>query len=144
MVLSKSDLLPLCWGSLVLAGAGCGKAASSLAPVQGKVIFDGKALTAGTVIFYPAADKGNHSLEEPRGKIDGQGNYKVLTGIKQGVTPGWYKIAVTAAKQLDPKNPYFTEWLIPQKYIDYRTSKLAVEVVANPEPGRYDLKLDAR
>ncbi len=43
---------------------------------------------------------------------------------------------------MDPNNPYFTEWLAHEKYIDPTRSKLTLEVVEKSEPGRYDFKLD--
>src|SRR5262249_46340115 len=122
--------------------AGCGKESSKLVPVEGKVTLAKKPVPTGTVIFYPDAARGNDSREEPRGAIDAEGNYKLQTGITEGVLPGWYKVAVTAADQLDPSNPYFTKWLVPQKYIDPRTSKLAIHVVEKPAPGAYDLNLE--
>jgi hypothetical protein len=129
----------------VVAGvAGCGKGHSRLVPVEGKVTVGGKPLTTGYVIFHPDAARGNTSQEEPRGMIDAEGNYKLMTGLEPGALPGWYQVAVTAADQIDPNNPYFTKWLIPQRYIDYRTSKLVVEVVPNPAPGAYDLKLEPK
>jgi hypothetical protein len=124
--------------------AGCGGGGPKLIPVEGTVFYTGKPLAAGTVIFYPDTSKGNASKEEPRGSIDAQGHYEVMTGAKKGASPGWYKVAVNAAEQIDPKNPYFTKWLIPERYIDHRTSKLTVEIVENPAPGAYDFKLEAK
>lgn len=143
-MLALKSLFPLIYCSciFVVAAAGCGKADPKLAQVDGNVMVGNKPLTTGTVIFHPDATKGNESREEPRSAIDADGHYHLLTGIKDGVTPGWYKVSVTAAKLLDPKNPYHTDWLIPEKYIDPKTSKLRLEVVANPAPGAYDLKLD--
>jgi hypothetical protein len=132
-----------CCFFFLISLSGCGGIPGAV-QVEGKVTAGGQPLTTGYVIFYPDPDKGNLSQEEPRAEIDTQGNYQLLTGIEPGVKPGWYKVAVTAADQIDPNNPYFTNWLIPEKYIDPRTSGLALEVVENPPPGAYDLKLDAR
>jgi hypothetical protein len=140
----KSWLILVGCGVLAVSLAGCGKSGSKLVQVAGKVTAGNKPLTTGTVIFYPDAGRGNTSKEEPRGDIDSEGNYRLLTGIQTGAAAGWYKVAVTAADQVDPKNPYFTKWLIPEKYIDPRTSKLTIEVVASPAAGAYDLKLDAK
>jgi hypothetical protein len=94
------------------------------------------------VILFPDAQAGNQSNEEPRGNIESDGSYRVQTHIKDGAPLGWYRVTVTAAEQIDPKNPYFTNWLIPTKYVDPKTSRLRYEVVENPSPGRYDIKLD--
>jgi hypothetical protein len=142
---AKRFSLLVFWGCvLAILATGCGKAGPHLVKVQGKVTMGNKPLTTGTVIFHPDLPKGNNSKEEPRGSIDEDGNYYLLTRIDEGVTPGWYKVSVTAAHQLDPKNPYFTDWLIPQKYIDPKTSKLQFEVVENAAPGAYDIHLDAK
>jgi hypothetical protein len=101
-------------------------------------------LTTGFVIFHPDTTRGNTSKEEPRADLDKQGNYVLFTRLDQGAAPGWYRVAVTAADQLDPKNPYFTKWLIPQKYIDPKTSGIAVQVVERAAAGTYDLKLDPK
>ena len=128
---------------LLTAGlTGCGPGGPKPAPVEGKVTMGGKPLTTGTAIFYPDAAWGNDSKEEPRGDIDGGGAYQVFTGARKGAAPGWYKVAVTAADQIDPNNPYFTKWLVPERYIDPRTSKLEFEVGANPTPGAFDIELE--
>jgi hypothetical protein len=135
----------LVWICLPAAIAGCkGNDGPKLVPVEGKVFFANKPLTTGFVIFHPDPDRGNPSLEEPHGAIDAEGNYKLMTRAKPGAAPGWYKIAVTAAADLDPNSPYFTKWLIPEDYINPKTSKLEREVVEQPQAGHYDLKLQAK
>jgi hypothetical protein len=130
---------PLAW-LLCLGLAGCGAAGPKLVSVQGKVTLGDKPVTNGWVILSPDAAKGNTSPEEPRGEIDPQGNFRVTTGTRAGAPPGAYRVAVTAAEQVDPNNPYFTKWLVPEKYIDFRTSGLSFEV-AEGAAGAYDLKL---
>src|SRR5262249_21855206 len=112
-----------------------------LTPVQGKVTFGDKPLTTGYVIYFPDAAKGNKSQEEPRAEIGPDGTYVLTTGTKPGAAPGWYKVAVSAADQIDPNNPYFTKWPIPEKYINPNPSGLALEVVEKAAPGAYDLQL---
>ncbi len=140
----KRLLLMCCGCTLAVTVAGCGKGDPKLVQVEGKVTVGSKPLTTGTVTFYPDATKGNQSKEVPLGAIDAEGNYRLITRINEGVTPGWYNVAVTAAEQIDPKNPYFTDWLIPQKYIDPKKSNLRFEVVQNPLPGAYDIKLEPK
>ena len=128
--------------SVVLAGVvGCGSSGEPRAPVAGKVLWRGQPLSSGAVVFRPDAAKGNDSKEVALSPIDAEGNYRLNTRIKEGVAPGWYNVAVTAAEETNAKDPYFTEWLIPQKYINPRTSNLRFEVVKEPAPGAYDIKL---
>jgi len=143
------------WSLLCLAGAiglaGCGQEKVKLLPVEGQVMLGDQVLatsakTTGTVVLYPDKSKGNDSREIPRGRIDAEGRFKILTGLKPGATPGWYKVTVDAATVPDPKNPYHTAsgFLIPERYIDKDESNLAFEVIANAPAGTYDLKLDPK
>jgi hypothetical protein len=130
---------------------GCGKDTLRLVQVEGKVMLGAKVLatdahTTGTVVLHPDKSKGNTSLEEPRGSIDSEGHFKIATGTKPGAAPGWYKVTVDAATVIDPKNPYHSAsgFLMPERYLDKETSKLAFEVVENAPAGTYDLKLDPK
>jgi hypothetical protein len=147
---NRTGVLLLC-GALAGGLCGCGRDGVKLLRVEGKVLLDGKPLPAdgkkgrtGYVVFYPDASRGNTSQEEPRGEIDGQGNYRMLTGLKPGVAAGWYKVTVGVTEQPDPNDAYTFTWLVPQDYVDKDRSKLAVEVVDKPGPGAYDLKLHSK
>jgi hypothetical protein len=139
-------LVALC----LAAAGGCGPAKPKAVTVKGTVTSGGKAVPMGMVILYPDASKGNDSQEEPRGDIDAEGNFTIETrwrqpGATPGVAPGWYRVAVNAAKPVDPNNPYYTakDRLIPEKYFSHTTSGLAFEVKEDAPSGHYDLKLDA-
>jgi hypothetical protein len=133
-----------CLGVVVFALAGCGRGETAI-PVKGKVLLDGQPLTVGTVIFTPDAARGNTSLHEPRGKLDANGNYQAFqTKDRAGMTPGWYKISVTAQRLKDPNDRYSFESVIPTHYANPETSGLALEVVENPAPEAYDLALSAQ
>jgi hypothetical protein len=148
------------WGGralLLLCGAaagglcGCGRGQAPLLPVEGKVLLDGKPLVidgqkgrTGYVVFYPDAARGNTSREEPRGEVDAEGNYRVLTGLRPGAAPGWYKVTVGATEQPNPNDAYTFTWLIPREYVDQDKSGLALEVLEKPAPGAYDLKLRSK
>jgi hypothetical protein len=143
----RPGAFPALVGSVLVACVvGCGKGDSGLGklvPVRGRVVLGDKPLTTGVVIFRPDALKGNTSQQEPRGQIDADGNYKLLTAQQEGAAPGWYKVGVIAARQpADPKNPYaLPRALIPLTYNDPEKSGLALEVVEKPSPGAYDLKI---
>jgi hypothetical protein len=124
--------------------AGCGRGETTI-PVKGKVLVDGQPLTVGTVIFTPDAVRGNTSLHEPRGKLDATGVYQAYqTKDRTGVAPGWYKISISAQRLKDAKDPYSYVSVIPTKFAHPETSGLALEVVANPAPGAYDMALSAK
>ena len=137
--------------SLVLAGvcfvfvpAGCGDSSGvgKTVPVVGKVIVDGKPVKAGTVSFRPDKSKGNTSLHEPYGEIDSEGNYKLFTAKKEGAPVGWYRVAVFAGEPVEIGNlSGQAKWYANPKYATIESSGLALEVVENPDPGVYDLRL---
>ncbi len=128
-------------GLAALGMSSCGPSGPKLVPVQGKVnLTDGTLITYGHVVLYPDTSKGNNSKDISQGTIR-DGSYSIQTGAKQGAPLGAYKVGIEAAKEVDPNNPYFTEWLADEKYVDPNRSGLTMEVVENPEPNRYDFKL---
>jgi hypothetical protein len=113
-----------------------------MVPVEGKVMFGGKALTKGSVVLYPDKTRGNATKHEPRADIDADGHYKVFTHPHEGAPPGWYKVAVIATEMSDPKNPYsLPRWLIPEKFGNPEQSQLFLGVKKDAPPGAYDLAL---
>ena len=129
---------------LVWLSSGCGKDSSGdkLFPVSGKVSYKAEPLTTGTVILVADAAKGNATKHEPRGPIDGQGNFQVSTAGRPGAPPGWYKVAVIANKPLNPNKPYaVTGSLLPKKYGNANTSELTIEVTEKPADAAYDIFL---
>jgi hypothetical protein len=126
----------------LVALTGCGPGGPALYPVAGKVTLkDGTPIAYGHVILHPDVKQGNESMEVCQGTIN-DGNYTIMTGAREGAPLGAYTVAIEAAKDVDPNNPYFTEWLAHEKYIDPTQSNLTLEVVEDPQPGRYDFKLD--
>jgi hypothetical protein len=143
----RGAFLVLVAGVCLATALGCGQGEGDLGrlvPVEGKVRFGGKPLSTGVVIFRPDASKGNPSQHEPRGRIDAEGNYKLVTAQhKDGAAPGWYKVGLLAARpSTDAKDPYaLPQSLIPSSYNDPETSRLALEVVEKPNVGAYDLQI---
>jgi hypothetical protein len=121
--------------------AGC-QGGERLIPVEGQVTVGDEPLTSGTVVLRPDQARGNTSLHEPRGEIEG-GRYKVVTGSQSvGAPPGWYKVTVYATVKINPQDPYSAErFLTDKKYADPATSGLEFEVKQGAPPGSYDLKL---
>jgi hypothetical protein len=121
----------------------CSKPEDRTVPVEGQVRFEGKLLTTGTVIFSADAGKGNTTQHEPRGAIQPDGRYKVMTHPREGAPPGWYKVAVVSTEPSDPKNPYsMPRSLIPEKFGKVEESGLAIEVRASAPARAYDLELN--
>jgi hypothetical protein len=137
----------LCAG--LASGCGDNSGVGETFPVTGKITIHNEPLTAAStvVLFTPDASKGNTSQFEPAGTVDEDGNYTLTTKGKKGAPPGWYKVIVTATASAPvhartPKqHPRAGQSLIPAKYGLAKTTDLVIEVVANPSPGSYDLKL---
>ncbi|HLN28335.1 MAG TPA: hypothetical protein VK395_11395 [Gemmataceae bacterium] len=147
----KIFAVPLTAWLLAFLASGCGGDAGvgKTFSVAGKVTINDVPLTAENtvVLFVPDASKGNTSPFEPAGTVDEDGKYTVTTKGKNGAPPGWYKVVVTATESAPehPKSPHgrrpVVRSLLPAKYGLAKTSDLALEVVENPVPGAYDLKL---
>jgi hypothetical protein len=146
--LSWPTTAALLWG-LLASGCGDDSGVAKTYPVNGKVYIDGEPLAERTtvVLFKPDLARGNASPFEPSGTVDPTGSYTVSTKGKSGALPGWYKVIVTATapetafppgKRLHHPHP---KSLLPAKYGVAKSTDLAVEVVENPAPGAYDLKL---
>jgi hypothetical protein len=136
---------------VVVLALGCGEG-SGVGPtfsVSGAITLDGRPLVARTtvVLFKPDRTKGNASAFEPTATVDGQGRYTLFTKGKRGAPPGWYQVVVTAheGRSEHPKasglHRQVAHALVPGKYGQPELSNLAIEVVENPDPGTYDLRL---
>jgi hypothetical protein len=125
------------WGLLALPGCGGLK----LAAVSGKVMLGDKPLTHGAVSFNPDASKGNTARVMCVGRINAQGRYELTTsGVRgsdtgKGAPLGWYKVTLISTLPGEAPIP------VHSKYTDPDTTPLSIEVVANPAPDAYDLKV---
>jgi hypothetical protein len=119
---------------LTLSGCGMGKRY----PVEGKVTVNGKPLRDGKLLFVPDEAKGNEMTDAPLAQIK-DGSYSLTTQGKEGAPTGWYGVMVQTQYQGAPADAVE----LPLHYSDPLGSGLSVEVVPSPEPGHYDLKLEA-
>jgi len=127
--------------ALLALAAGCGAEGEKLAPVSGVVTAGGQRVPSGTLTFYPEGSKGNTTQHQPTGVLSADGHFEVFVpGNKKGAPPGWYKVVVYAVDDPQPGKP--NKYFVHKKYTDRATTPLLIEVVANPEPGRYDLMLE--
>jgi hypothetical protein len=126
-------------GCVLLAGTGCG--GLKLVPVSGKVTRDGRPLSGAAVSFVPDASKGNNARLSCMGRIGADGQYELMAnGVTKsetgkGAPPGWYKVTLVTTL---PGAPEIT---VNPNYLDPDKTPWSVEVVENPEPGRYDFKV---
>jgi len=125
--------------SLILTPGCSGGKSVTMAPVSGMVTVDGQPVTSGQVAFLPTgkdAEKAGLSA----GTIDSSGKYTISTDGKSGAPLGTYKVTVTPSMvPVDGKMPVA---VFNEKYRTVSAANpLTIEVVANPDAGRYDLKL---
>jgi hypothetical protein len=135
---------------LAVLAFGCGDSIDvPTVPVAGRIMVDGEPLArgTGTVVFRADKSKGNQTPYTPEGHVQADGTYSLVTSRKKGAPPGWYVVTVAAYER--PKDDHrhnFTpatnyRLLVNRKYGDAKTSGLKIEVVPQPAPGQYDLKL---
>lgn len=127
--------------------AGCG-GGPKIVPVEGKVYLNDQLVQTGEtvtgyVILHPDQSKGNLTQDYVKADIASDGSFKVYAGPKEGAPPGWYKVTVDLAKT-NPKDPYDYKPLTDDKYKEKDRSGIVFEVIENPEPGRYDIKLPGK
>ncbi len=114
--------------SVLLTIAGCAKKGGmETAPVSGKVMYRGKALPTGTVMFVPG--------EGPAatGEIGKDGTYKLTTyRPDDGAVIGTHKVTITALQGMEGALPEVRSGtpgpLVPAKYLNGDTSGLTAEV----------------
>jgi hypothetical protein len=121
--------------SLAVVAAGCG---GSRYPVDGRVLLKGTPLKGkeGAVLLKPDASKGNKSSVSSVGVLQRDGSFSVQPGAQTG----WYKIIVIATEPGANPNED-SRRVLNARYGTEATTPLAIEVVADPSPGRYDLQL---
>jgi hypothetical protein len=126
----------------LIALFGCGREMRRI-PVSGSVTLDGKPLEGGVLLFHPDASKGNTERVSCTGPIKA-GRYNLVTsGVTKsdtgsGAPLGWFK--VTLINDL-PGTPVIN---VDSKYLNPETTPVAIEIVDNPEPGAYDVKLTTK
>ena len=141
----RASLLLVLAGAIVAAGCSQGP---KLVMVRGTVYLNGKPVQAGEtvtgyVVFHADPAKGNTTMEDVKANIEADGSYRLYTRDKEGAPLGWYFVTVELART-SPQDPYDYKAIISERYLDKTKSNLAFEVVAKPEPGRYDVKLEGK
>ena len=130
--------------SLVLAvlgivSVGCGRRVE-LVPLQGQVMLDGRPLTGGSIMLQPPAGPA------ARGRIDGAGKFRLGTYRPgDGVIPGRAAVRVAWFDKSSGGNGGGDEEItpgtsrIPERYTDFCTSGITVDVVAGMSPVMIEL-----
>jgi hypothetical protein len=132
---------------VMLLQVGCSK--ERRVPAGGTVTLDGKPLEGGILFFNPDVSKGNTARVSCTSPVR-DGKFQLRTdAIKHadsgpGVPLGWYKAYLrvnTAGEQPIFPGPVVQ---IHSRYLDAEKTPLEIEVVENPAPGAYDLKVTSK
>ena len=119
--------------------AGC-KRGPELVPVSGKVTYKGQPLKHGNILFQPSAGP------PAKGEIGPDGSFTLSTlKNNDGAVIGKHRVQVICtAPPAKPANPDeetpSAKSLIPEKYSNYATSEITVEVVKGGGPYLIELK----
>ena len=117
---------------------GCSKSGLDLAPLSGKVTYQGQNLTHGKVVLMPTGDtKGPPGL----GQIKADGTYSITTAQNPGAIVGTHKVTVVCRRvptEQEKQGLAITPLLIPAQYANEVTTPLTITV----EPGGSTFNID--
>jgi len=106
----------------------------NLQPVGGSVSFEGKPTPGALVYFFPA-DEPESPDRRIAGVVEEDGSFEMQTtvgeGSRLGVEPGNYLVTISWSRPVNPYDHDSDEGpeLLPERYKDYKTSNLRVEIV---------------
>ena len=119
----------------------CGQSGPEMASVSGKVTYNGKPVTKGTITFVTASPGGRNAT----GAIQPDGSYKLQTeNPGDGAQLGDYNVTVYAhdeeVLQYTPTTPVKPKPLTPAKYENPKTTDLKATVKKGSNPLDFELK----
>ncbi|WP_154673853.1 hypothetical protein [Singulisphaera acidiphila] len=116
-----------------------------LAPVTGKVSYQGKPVTQGMISFQPVTPGGTPAM----GSIGSDGTYSLQTADANGARLGDYRVVISARKEPEKepdtaapplKKKPKVESQLPLKYEDIEKSQLTKKVVSGRNTINFDLE----
>lgn len=119
-------VVPLLTAAMLVTSAGC-KRSPRVVPVKGTVLYNGKPLPYGAVMFQP--DKGQAAV----GDLTADGTFTLSSyGANDGAVPGKHSVSVSCYEGHRPGKAgggdSLGKLLIPLKYTRFGSSGLTVEV----------------
>ena len=124
--------------------SGCESGMEGLAPVRGKVSYNGVPLSTVTIEFTPDALRGTTGFMA-RSEIRADGTYVLQTNSLPGATVGWHRVTVMAMEARPANGPdqdvTMPRSLLPEKYRDPELSGLSCQVRGSQE-NCIDIDLD--
>jgi len=129
---------------LALSLAGCDSGPPPLAPVRGRVTFEGRPLAKVRVEFIPEAPTGDRFLRS-LAQTNEKGEFEMYCDDgRQGVVIGWHRVVLatdsrSAARERNPFEPESTRDSTPTSSV-FRIPRAYNSVATTPE--RHEVKLD--
>jgi hypothetical protein len=118
--------------AVVALPGGCNKSsAPGPATVRGRVMFQGRPVVGGLVVFAPDPARG-FAGKPARGETGPDGSFALQLDGSPHVPPGWYRVAIADAALTDPASTFGKPVFPPQLGRPDR-SGLVREVVAGRE-----------
>lgn len=103
---------------VLLTWIGCGRGEPTLVPTEGRILYRGNPIDAGTIVFTPDAERGN-SGPIARAEIQPDGKFRLRSDDRDGIVPGWHRITVAGSSK---------RVLVPTHYRDPDRSRLSREI----------------
>lgn len=132
--------------ALLLVGCRGGEAPPDTVRVTGRVAYQGRPLSTGTISFQPAGETRGPANRPATGTLDGEGRYE-LSSFRSGdgAVPGEYRVVIVSlAEAPSIDDPDSAEvWAIPERYGNGATSGLTASVPADGS-GAVELNFELR
>lgn len=132
---SRTSLAGLVLFSSLAFVAGCGGGDQmETATVTGKVTQDGKAVTGGTITFYPKAEEGKPSGKPATGEVGSDGSYTLSTyANNDGAVVGMHEVSYSppADEVAEPEEGGHSDTGSTQKELVPETKEVKVDTGSN-------------
>lgn len=142
-MMSRSRFLLLLGAALLWMCQGCGSDRPGTVPVQGTVLYRGKAVEGARVMFMATGAQ----APAASGETNAQGHFTLMTFEPgDGAIAGQYKVLITKRQESpDPKQPdspyKITRDLLPARYGNPTRTDLTAEVTpGGPNDFSFELK----
>jgi hypothetical protein len=123
-LLSPACCCLICWFALT----GCRPEVDQLAAVNGKVLYRGRPVQGGTIVFIPDNSRGTHG-NLASADIQPDGTFTLKTNDVLGALPGHHRVTISWVQQQAPGS--LPRSLLPLKYRDPQQSGVTCEVQPN-------------
>jgi hypothetical protein len=131
-------------GIMAALALGCESGKDTFALVKGKVLYKGRPVHTGTIVFAPDLLRGTTG-PLARAEIQSDGSFALQTQGRPGAIPGWHRVTILSMepspKIIPDGDGMLPRSMVPEKYRDPELSGLSCEVRGGQE-NRIDFDLE--